>query len=143
MAKSKLAQLKELGEALYLLRREIEVVEAESKAVLDPLKRRKDELQEEMRALFGEVGLASIKNEAGETISVVPKKEYVVVNEIYALPWAKEHGAVRIDSRLLAQKLSAMEPEKVPAEAFQLVESSYISVRKPAPPKKEGGTNES
>lgn len=139
MALSKLDKIKTLGERLYQLRRQITDAEEASRLSVAPMKEEKERVQGELIAAFKAAGIASIKVAAGDTVTVANRAAYAILNPISAFFWAKEHGAVKIDSIALKQKLEQADPATLPEGVFSPVVEEYISVRKPKPPKKLDG----
>jgi len=128
MAKSKVIQrLTDTAEKLYDVRKSIEAVKAERDKIIAPLELERDALQEVLIAELNKNELASIKVKSGDSFTKAIRRSVAVVNEVFALDWAKKNGAVKVDTTLAAQKLK--EVETLP-EGFSLVQSEYISVRK-------------
>lgn len=123
-----LQELRDKSEKLYALRREIDKRDQEHRMVMEPLEQERDALQGEVLAALNELQLASFKVASGETFTKAVRKSIVILDPYRALEWAKEHGAVSVDSKLVAQMYK--DGKQLP-EAFQPRETEYISVRKP------------
>lgn len=124
-----IATIKEKAEQLYALRQEIGQIEERHAAELESLKKQRDLLQASLieDMTIGEI--ASLKVASGETFTKAVRKSVAIVNEFMALEWAKEHGAVTVDTKIIAQKVK--DGIELPADIFRPVETNYISVRKP------------
>lgn len=122
-----LQELREKSERLYDLRREIEQIEDTHDTILEPLKQERDAIQGEVIAGMSELKLASFKVEAGDTFTKAVRKSVAIIDPYRALEWAKEKGAVTIDTKLVAQMYR--DGKELP-EAFQARETEYIAVRR-------------
>ena len=78
--------------------------------------------------------LASIKTENGETYARSSRKSLEIVNEIFALSWARENHCFSVNKLIAMQRISKL--EKVP-DGFNVVEGWFISIRKPKEDKSE------
>lgn len=127
-------RIKEKAEQLASVRASINRVEEEHRLIVDALKTQRDTLQEDLLVALRKEDLASIKTSAGETYARVPKRSLNITNEIVALNWAIEHRAVSINKIFAMQELKN---EKEMPAGFEIIESEYISVRKPKAEKAE------
>lgn len=127
--------IKQLGEELYNLRKSITDAEEAARLAIAPLKEEKEAKQALLIDAFKKAGVSSIRVQAGDTVAMVSRQSYAVLNPISALFWAKDNGAVRIDSIMLKQRLEKADPATLPEGVFQAVTEEYISVRKPKAPK--------
>lgn len=121
-------KIRKTAEDLYNIRQEIDRVEFESKQKLDVLKEQRQALQSVLVNDFNKNGLDSIKISNGDTVYKGKKKSVEIKSPVFALKWAIEHRYVTVDKRLVAQHIS--KTNEVP-DAFEVVESEFISVRKP------------
>lgn len=121
-------RIKSNAEQLAELRTTIAKTEEAHRLELESLKEKRDTLQNDLLTALRKEGLASIKTAAGESYARSTRRGVNIINPIAALAWAKEHGAIAIDRRIVATKLA--KTDKIPA-GFELVETEYISVRKP------------
>ena len=122
--------LQEKGEKLYNLRKVIGDIEDRHEAELGTLKQQRDMLQDELLEDFKRIGLFSIKLASGTTVVRAVRKGVEVTSEAMAFSWAYANRAVRIDTRLIAQKLEdALKTGAELPAGFQAKEIDYISVR--------------
>lgn len=127
MAKSIVIQrLTETAEKLYQCRKSIENYEYQAKTVLDMLKAERDALQADLIAKLTENELSTIKVSSGDSFTKAIRRGINVTNEITALKWAMDKGAVNINKILVAQKLK--DAKEIPS-GFEITETPYISVR--------------
>jgi hypothetical protein len=127
-------RIKARAEALAFIRLEIAALEEAHRQELEQKKASRDTIQNELLVELRKEGLTSIKTSNGDSYSRATRRGVDIINPIAALSWAKEHGAIAIDRRLVAQRLA--EFEKMPP-GFQLVETEFISVHKPKAKKAE------
>lgn len=124
---NEVTSIKEKSERLYALRRQLGEIDEAHKKATEELKAERDKLQAELVADMEQLGVASLKVASGDTFTKAIRRSAVVVNPVRALEWAKEHGAISIDSRIMAQKVK--DGVELP-DAFKLNETAYISVRR-------------
>jgi hypothetical protein len=129
-------KITEKAELLRSLRESINAREAEMKAELDAMKTERDALQATLLADMQKHKMLSVKVESGESFIRGKRQSIEIVSEMGALKWALEHKAVGVDKRLVAQKLKGA--KEIP-NCFELVESEFISARKPTA--KQNGTD--
>lgn len=133
MANRAIEKIKKLAEQLYIVRKEVQDIEEETKKKLAPLKSARTNLQAQLIEMLDEIGIKSIKTESGESYSKAERKGASIVDVRKALAWARENGAVSIDKRMAEQKLKALlKNGKELPEGFEIATSSYITVRKPS-----------
>lgn len=128
MSNKLIDKIKSKAEELYQTRKDIDKVEEAYKLTVDPLKARRDQLQQELIELYNEVGITSIKTEAGETYAKAMRKGLMIKDDRKALTWAIENNCANINKIYAAQVI--FKQEEIPA-GFEVVQSEYISVRKP------------
>lgn len=121
-------KITEKAEQLRAIRESITAREQEMKAELDSMKTERDALQASLLADMQKHKMLSVKVETGESFIRGKKQSIEIVSEVGALKWALEHKAYAVDKRIVAQKLKGM--TDIP-NCFELVESEFISVRKP------------
>lgn len=90
------------------LKAEIEKKTAQFNEEISGMKELKDRLQETISNKMKEMDMTSVKNSAGSFV-VKSKKGFTFKNEIEAIKWASENGAMSIDRRLAAQKLNSLD----------------------------------
>jgi hypothetical protein len=121
-------RIKTKAEQLAETRLLIAKTEEAHRVELEGMKAKRDTLQDELLAELRKEGLTSIKTDGGESYTRATRRGINITNPITALAWAKDHGAVAIDRRLVGAKLAKA---TVMPTGFELVENEYISVRKP------------
>lgn len=121
-------KIKAKAELLENLRATIDQFDKDHEEKISALKAERDQIQSELLADLRDVGLNSIKVANGTSYTRSVRKGVAIVTEPLALKWALANMAVRIDSRLVAQKLE--KAAELPA-GFERVESEFISIRKP------------
>ena len=121
-------KIKAKAEELASIRQQIDAIEEATKAAIEPLKEARECLQMELLEQFKKHELSSIKTNDGCSYARATRKGVEVISEVFALDWASKNHCVRIDSRLVAQKLK--DATEMPA-GFEAKEVEYISVRRP------------
>ena len=116
------------AERLYEIRKLISDKEDALKVELESLKAERDAVQVALIADLTKNGLASIKVASGETYSKAIRRGISITNEAFALKWALEAKAVKIDTVVAGQLLRGA--EKLP-KGIEATSTEYISVRKP------------
>jgi hypothetical protein len=121
------SEITALAEKLYTLRKEIDHRDEEHDLIMSPLKQERDQAQADLIAALNATGLASLKVSSGDTFTKAQRRTVAVIDPYRALEWAKEAGAVKIDTALVAQMVK--DGKELP-EAFRPEVTEYISVRK-------------
>jgi hypothetical protein len=120
-------QIIKKGDELSELRNKINKLEEEIKLTVEPLKIKKDELQEELKMMLSQNNLKSIKSSNGDNYILATKKGVLITDDKKALKWCIEHNAISIDKTAIKSVLSTA--KELP-EGFEFSEQEYISVRK-------------
>jgi len=128
MATTSLTKITSKAERLYEIRKLISDKEDALKLELEALKTERDVVQLELIADLNKTGLESIKVASGETYTKAIRKGISITNEVFALKWALEAKAVKIDTLVASQLLR--NATELP-EGIEAVSTEYISVRKP------------
>lgn len=136
MAQTIIQKITGKAEKLRMLRDYITDEEQKFKIRMEDVKKDRDSIQDELLIDMRKHKLSSIKVESGETFTKAVRKGVDITSESLALKWAIDHRAVSINKIVAGQLLK--EAKEIP-QGFQLVETEYISVRKPKP--KDNGTD--
>jgi hypothetical protein len=115
------------GDELSEAREKINKLEEEQRLIIEPLKAKRDKLQEELKLMLSENGLKSIKSTSGDNYTLAIRKGVTISDEDKAFKWCVEHKAISIDKVALKSMLSNV--KELP-EGFEHSEQEYISVRK-------------
>lgn len=116
-----------LAEHLYTLRREIDALDEAHDMKMEGIKAERDEAQVQLITSMNENNLKSLAVTSGDTFTKAERRSVSVIDPYRALEWAKEAGAVKIDTALIAQMVK--DGKELPT-AFRPEITEYIAVRK-------------
>lgn len=127
MANKAIEKVQKTGQDLYEIRKEIQRLDEEYDKAVGPLKAERDVIEGVLISEMNNIGLKSIKNKTGDTLTVATKKSLAITSEPFALKWAIENKAVSINKTLVTQLLKG---KTETPEGFERVDREYISVKK-------------
>jgi hypothetical protein len=141
-----LTQIKEKGERLSELRKQIGAVEVETEAklapailkieqfkqqqetILKPLKTERDIVQDELLNLMADAELSSVKTKSGDSFMRMIKKGWKVTNEALALRYAYDKNMTRVELNKAEINKHLDSLVEIP-EGFEKQETVYMQVK--------------
>lgn len=135
MTKKKLSAREEIdllnskAERLAEVRKIIRTTEERFKQETDSVYAEEKELKSELLLGLKMVGLSSVKTTAGDSYFISRKNDFIIINPLEADKYARDERCVRIDKRILDQRLArALKEGQLPG-FVKAEERETISVR--------------
>lgn len=134
MAIKSLKALVAAANRLKELRTQKDTLYTAYRTTVAPMEEEIEKLNQDLLNGFRSIGVNNVSLDTGEKYTRVVKKALEITNEAFALKWAIDSHAVKIDSRLVAQKLKDVETTP---PGFKYIEREEVRVTKPSEKKGE------
>lgn len=126
MATTSLPKIKEMAERYSALKSSLEERDRKYNAEVQTDRDELETLKQKLIESFKKTGLPSIRTADDSLISYAKKPGILVTNTVFALKWAMQNQAVRIDTKISAQIIKELADAP---PGFEKVESEYLSVK--------------